>query len=819
MAKSMSSQWIRSTILDILRDSETTDPAGGPNRPSSSSSAHQQTRLKLNKSRVVQVTRANDSVRFFDISDKEVTITVMLTGTCYNNFLNMHQGATLASLKNSLVKLEDWHVSTVMQSAGNRDVSKFSNLHISFPLSLQCAAFTWLGAHDCNLIGEPRDINRDVLVREILSKHTYSSLTNRLCSRQFPAEVALPDPEGSFSYPAPYDDLHPLRWEHCIIPASQLILLQSQLLPQKDNESFDGKTDLISTSFPHRATLGESNNNNNNSETVVLSSSRAILTPTQQSKSVIVNAVPAKARKNYSARGKNNRPKQTSVALESHTVSVSQSSSHSSDYSLMSSGCDSTQMLHNECDTWMDDNLQNNNADDPVDATQIDSQRSPSLLYRDRDCVPSVTVLSAAFNWPLQLSRNGFVHGIQSYTHGGLDIRSQVATEDSLGGIESIPDTQTEVMEWNLDNGGAHSFGRIDGRKTVSSVATASEYHNDTWFTQPMDEHLLLGLEQWLSQTSEHHDITSMPIARSSDQQLQLQQNKMDSDAVLNSNERETSIHSMEKHSSITFALGHDSSGNQKRTRLSGVISQNGVSKQNEQPLRDKTPPRLPSQSGPLDDNCNNEEVDGGSGSDSNNNDVDDDKKQVILPSPQVIRYRTRSSGRNRDLSILKPKSYSAKRLKVPELVSSIKLSASHDDNITGSRKLRKLNQTTVQKPAGVQLSNISVTTASEDNNKVLNPSLVASGKSERNTLAIVSHGTDRSSSYPPPDDRAARSIGAREISIPLLPPPPPPAAAVLPPKLSAFEVAMSFLQTGNKPESRSFVAAPSVFRRRTKFS
>jgi hypothetical protein len=125
------------------------------------------------------------------VNDKENYISVMLTEECIENL--KEENVELSSLKHCIVKLEKYHISTAIQAAGDRDVSKFSHVGVSLPLTIQCSKLTFLGASDCDVIGDPVDLNKDARVRAVLSQIQFWTLAERLASGQFPNETFLPD--------------------------------------------------------------------------------------------------------------------------------------------------------------------------------------------------------------------------------------------------------------------------------------------------------------------------------------------------------------------------------------------------------------------------------------------------------------------------------------------------------------------------------------------------------------------------------------------------------------------------------------------------
>jgi hypothetical protein len=118
-------------------------------------------------------------------------------------------------------------VSTVLQAAGDRDFSRVRDVSITFPFALQTSKITWLGAGECDRVGDPVDINRINSIRAMLSRIPYARLTEGLCRLQFPDQVALPDSLGHFSVPHKYDAAHPLEWNHAVIPEDQIKQLSS----------------------------------------------------------------------------------------------------------------------------------------------------------------------------------------------------------------------------------------------------------------------------------------------------------------------------------------------------------------------------------------------------------------------------------------------------------------------------------------------------------------------------------------------------------------------------------------------------------------
>jgi hypothetical protein len=149
MAKILSSPWILPSILEITLSSD---------HPPSSSQFPLARRPKI-----VQVVRVYSSAGILIINDQQHTMAVLLSTECIQSF--QHDISTADSppsldfLQNSIIKLEVWHYSTVIQCLGKRHFNSLTDLGISLPLALHCSKLSSLGAYDCSPIGSPVDIN------------------------------------------------------------------------------------------------------------------------------------------------------------------------------------------------------------------------------------------------------------------------------------------------------------------------------------------------------------------------------------------------------------------------------------------------------------------------------------------------------------------------------------------------------------------------------------------------------------------------------------------------------------------------------------
>ena len=198
---------------------------------------------------IVQVINANDENRVLFINDKENIIAAFLTASVVEELEGGAHGHkelgddddnsfSLKALKNSFVKvhtyqkyirrlsscalqLEEYHYTTVLQTAGSRDVKTFSGLNIDLPLAIQATRIALLAGHFTEVVGAPVSINKDPRVKEILNTFKYATLVDSLATRQFPNKNQLPNDEGLFLLPPNYCHEYPILLSHCVISAPQ----------------------------------------------------------------------------------------------------------------------------------------------------------------------------------------------------------------------------------------------------------------------------------------------------------------------------------------------------------------------------------------------------------------------------------------------------------------------------------------------------------------------------------------------------------------------------------------------------------------------
>ena len=212
MASAMANPWIKSTIVSLFRGSECDSTFNMYNR----------------RAKVVQVTKVFENLRIIIVSDKENSIPVMLSKICMEEYCTSNYHRSLSSLKCSLIKLENWHISTTTQSASNRDINSFSAHGITHPFSILCSKLMPIGADDCSILGTPTDVNKEKIIKEILFDLPYIEVAARLGKLQFPYEKNLPDFDGKFhQFIDCFMEHDPLTWIDCKIPEHELNFLNS----------------------------------------------------------------------------------------------------------------------------------------------------------------------------------------------------------------------------------------------------------------------------------------------------------------------------------------------------------------------------------------------------------------------------------------------------------------------------------------------------------------------------------------------------------------------------------------------------------------
>ena len=176
MSNSLSPPWIKPTVQKLLDG-----PVSG------------NFRQKFLGKRTVQVINVYSELNIIVVSDKEIYIAVALTSAALQHLQNQDAFSTLAKLRFSIVKIQDWHVTTVAQCVDARQVQNVVQAGVLMPMALQCDSVEFLGGDDCVTFGSPVDINKIQDVRQRLMELNYAVLLRQLAAAQFPNEDSLPN--------------------------------------------------------------------------------------------------------------------------------------------------------------------------------------------------------------------------------------------------------------------------------------------------------------------------------------------------------------------------------------------------------------------------------------------------------------------------------------------------------------------------------------------------------------------------------------------------------------------------------------------------
>lgn len=148
-------------------------------------------RTTNHKHRSVQAIKSNEDFRYLIINDTDHYATLFLTPNCIEDMAQKE--VTIMDLKNTVIKLEKYHFTTIIASVGSRDESKYQSLGISFPVAIQCDKLSLLGGDDVEVMGAPHDLNRDDDIKNIISKMEHCFMSRRLGMKQFPQMGLLPN--------------------------------------------------------------------------------------------------------------------------------------------------------------------------------------------------------------------------------------------------------------------------------------------------------------------------------------------------------------------------------------------------------------------------------------------------------------------------------------------------------------------------------------------------------------------------------------------------------------------------------------------------
>lgn len=196
MASSLPKPWIKSTASQVISNDSST-------------------KFLCHRSRSVFVVRAFDDINCLQIHDRHHSIIVVLSRECIARYQSNNDGNSIQCLQNSIIKLESFYFSTVIQSLGeNYDIAKRSG--ITFPITIYCDKISSLGAYDCAINDAPIDLNKEASIQAMLSNMTYMTLSERLGNKQFIGNGHMPNSNGAI--PPMYSPDIPLKLLDCIIP-------------------------------------------------------------------------------------------------------------------------------------------------------------------------------------------------------------------------------------------------------------------------------------------------------------------------------------------------------------------------------------------------------------------------------------------------------------------------------------------------------------------------------------------------------------------------------------------------------------------------
>jgi hypothetical protein len=187
MAKTLSSPWILPSILEIIYPPispsaisipSTTHLNSSRSLPANSSStntphlslsfslptplsSHPTNQFPITRRpKIVQVLRVYPEERILIINDQSHTVAVFLSSSCLYYLSHFLQFDSIQCLQNSIIKLDIWHFSTVLQCLHDRNFHSLTKIGITLPLAINCSKLSSFGAFDCNPIGSPVDINK-----------------------------------------------------------------------------------------------------------------------------------------------------------------------------------------------------------------------------------------------------------------------------------------------------------------------------------------------------------------------------------------------------------------------------------------------------------------------------------------------------------------------------------------------------------------------------------------------------------------------------------------------------------------------------------
>lgn len=179
MAKSMSTPWLEATLVDLIAPDAAIDNMDDNGSIGSKGAAN---RKYHHVPKVVQVLSCNPTLRILEISDGQHTINVFYPAKCGCVAVVDDVGAS--QLKHSMIKLKNYHVTTTVIAAGDREQDKVAG-KISFPFAILCKDFQYIGGHDLEKLNNPTSANSSAQVKSLIDKQAYRMIVKRLAFRQF----------------------------------------------------------------------------------------------------------------------------------------------------------------------------------------------------------------------------------------------------------------------------------------------------------------------------------------------------------------------------------------------------------------------------------------------------------------------------------------------------------------------------------------------------------------------------------------------------------------------------------------------------------
>lgn len=184
MARSLNKPWLKDLITEILTPCNDNDLLDKKKDAINNI---------LNSKRTVQIIGVCSTSHVIFISDRTNSISLFLTPSCYDDIT---EERSLESMKFGQATVSNFHLTTVVQTAGNVDLRSFApgRCSVSFPLAIQCNELQYLGGDDCAIMGNPRDINKDDRIRALIqtSHSSYETMTKVIGAIQFPNTGILP---------------------------------------------------------------------------------------------------------------------------------------------------------------------------------------------------------------------------------------------------------------------------------------------------------------------------------------------------------------------------------------------------------------------------------------------------------------------------------------------------------------------------------------------------------------------------------------------------------------------------------------------------